>query len=107
MLTPAIRANRASPQKEQRCGLLRTFARAGSITIAPVASTPPAAQRRIRTTRQPLLGGHVRQIGECGVKLGFFIRPVLEFACLKIDVGLHIEVTVTTEVEQYRPGDPF
>src|SRR5258708_36205863 len=105
MLTPAIRANRASPQKEQRCGLLRTFARAGIITITPVASTPPAAQRRIRTTREPLLGGHARQIGECGVKFGFLIRPLFEFACLEIAVCLHIEVTVTTRTERDQPRE--
>src|SRR5271155_3961600 len=96
MLTPAIRATRASPQKEQRCGLLRTFARAATISIASAAPTP-----------EPLLRGHPRQIGERGVELGLVIRTVLKLASLEIDVGLHVEVTVTTQIEQDRARSAF
>src|SRR5436190_11670543 len=104
MLTPAIRATRASPQKEQRCGLLRTFARARSVSIASTTSTPTAAQRR-RITWEPLLGSHPRQIGECGVELGLVVGTVLEFAGLEIDIGLHVEVAVTAKIEQDRARD--
>src|SRR5215471_15174811 len=94
MLTPAIRATCASPQKEHKCGLVRTFARASSISIGSVAST------LTRNGLNPLLGSCPRQIGERLVEFGFVIGAILEFPCVEIDIGLHVEVAVTAKVEK-------
>src|ERR1700730_5066175 len=63
MLTPATRATCSSPHKGQRCRLLRTFARASTIRIAPVASTPTGAHSAAHgPTPQPRRGWAVVRI---------------------------------------------
>ena len=67
--------------------------------VNPDRSTAVRCGRKALTS---LFGGYLRQIGECGAEFGLVMGAVFELAGLEIDIGLHVEMTMTAKVEQNR-----